>query len=61
MPEYIIGFDDVVSFFKDTWSPIVVELHSQGGTTLTGFIKNLTSVLKPLAVHEVHRLVILIV
>ena len=61
MPEDIIGYNDILSFFKDTWSPVVVELHSQGGVTLTAFIKNLTAILKPLAVHEVQLLDIKII
>ena len=40
------GYDDVLSFFKDTWSPIVVDSHSQGGTKLTGYDRHFVLILK---------------
>ena len=46
------------SFFKDTWNPLVVQLHSTGGSILSQFLRKLIGVLEPMKMYEVMHLVL---
>ena len=37
MPE-VVGMEEVAEYFKTTWAPAVVELHTPGGGILAKFL-----------------------
>ena len=52
MPD-IIGMRDVADFFRTTWAPAVVQLHTPGGGILAKFLCDLCAELEKLHLSEV--------
>ena len=53
MPD-IITMGDVAEFFKTTWAPAVVQLHTPGGGILAKFLADLCTELEKLHLSEVY-------